>query len=176
MGHQPYDTWIFDRDELSLEQERQLSSHLAECQRCQGMAIALAQVDRLFEAEPMAAPAAGFTLRWKRRFERKERGRVRLYTVALVISILSGLLGTAWLAGTAMWRWFIEAADQVAILFESLVRFVAQLRLTGRLYTILVENFLSQVPAGVWISIAMLAAAALGMWIVSARKIVFQPR
>ena len=67
------------------------------------------------------------------------------------------------------------AADQVAIWIESIVRFVAQLRLTGRLYTILAESFLSQVPAGIWISVGMLAAVALGMWIVSARKIVFQP-
>jgi hypothetical protein len=175
MGHQPYDKWIFERDELSFEQERQLSSHLAECQRCQTMASALAQVDRLFEAEPMAAPVAGFTSRWKRRLDRKNRRRSRGYTLIVTASIVIGLVSTAWLTGTAVWRWFLGAADQVALWIESLVRFATQLRLTGRLYTILVENFLSQVPAGIWISIAMLSSIALAIWIVSARKIVFQP-
>lgn len=175
MAHQPYDTWIFERDGLALEEERQLNSHLAECQRCQTMAAALAQVDRLFEAEPMAAPVAGFTLRWKRRLERKGRRRARAYTASATALILVGLIFTAWLAGTAIWGWLMGAADQVAIWIESIVRFVAQLRLTGRLYTILAESFLSQVPAGIWISVGMLAAVALGMWIVSARKIVFQP-
>jgi hypothetical protein len=138
------------------------------------MAAALTQVDRLFETEPMVAPVAGFTLRWKRRLQRKERLRSRVYTVLATTLILTGMIITAWLAGTAMWRWFLGAADQVAVWIDNILRFVAQLRLTGRLYTILAESFLSQVPAGIWFSIGMLAVVVLGAWIISARRVVFQ--
>lgn len=175
MGHQPFETWVFERDELSFEAERQLSSHLAECERCQNIAAALAQVDLMFQVEPMVAPAAGFTRRWKRRLERKKRSRARLYTGAAAGLILSGMVTAAWLAGSALWDWSLSVADQLALWLENVVRFVAQLELTGRLYTILVENFLSQVPVAVWVSLVMLAVTALSLWIVSARKIVFQP-
>lgn len=175
MGHQPFDTWIYERDELSLDQESQLTAHLAGCERCQSKAAALAQVDLMFETEPMMAPAAGFTQRWKRRLERRQRRQGRLQAGGITGLIFSGLTITAWLAGSTLWRWANGAADQIATWIDNLIRFVTQLRLAGRLYTILAESFLSQVPAVVWISLVMLAAIALALWIVSARKIVFQP-
>jgi anti-sigma factor RsiW len=175
MGHRPFETWIFERDELSFDQERQLSSHLVECERCQVMATALTQVDQMFQVEPLAAPAAGFTRRWKRRLERRQRRRTRIYSIATASLILGGLVITAWLAGSALWDWSLSVADQLAFWLENVVRFVAQIQLTGRLYTILVENFLSEVPAGVWMSLGTLAAVTLTLWMVSARRIVFRP-
>jgi hypothetical protein len=89
MNHNPYLDWLYeDAHDLSEAQTGQLRSHLAECSECRQRAAALRQVETVFRAKAMAAPAPGFARRWQARLQEERLRAHRLQTrLALGISL-----------------------------------------------------------------------------------------
>lgn len=94
MNHKPYLDWMQAALDGSLapDQRSQLDGHLVDCGECQSVWDALVEVDRLFRAEPMAAPRAGFTGRFKARLEQR-RSRPKVVWGALALGL--GAVGAA---------------------------------------------------------------------------------
>ncbi len=91
MSHQPYETWIFSEDPLSLDQQDQLQGHIKQCKQCQNFYNAINHVDTLFADSTLIKPAQGFTQRWHGRLEqqRQQAFQKRMWLVS------AGFLGTA---------------------------------------------------------------------------------
>jgi predicted anti-sigma-YlaC factor YlaD len=91
MSHQPYETWIFSEDPISLDQRDQLQNHMKQCEQCQNLYNAISHVDTLFISSTVIKPAQGFTQRWYGRLEQKRQQALhrRLWLIP------AGLLGTA---------------------------------------------------------------------------------
>jgi hypothetical protein len=98
MSHQPFDTWLFSDESLEPEQSEALKTHLAECEDCHQLSIALDQVFDVISTSESPEPEPGFTQRWVQhlnlyREKRKERKiwMVILGLFALATVILLGL-------------------------------------------------------------------------------------
>jgi anti-sigma factor RsiW len=94
MNHKPYQEWmqsVLD-GALAPAARRELEAHLATCGECQSTWSALNEVHRLFKAEPLVAPRAGFTGRFQARLAQR-RSRPRLMWGALVLGL--GTVGAA---------------------------------------------------------------------------------
>jgi anti-sigma factor RsiW len=94
MSHQPYETFLFTDEPLTLEQRQSLDSHLMECARCRALAGALLSVNQALATNPAPAPAPGFTQRWYARLSehRHERQQRNLWLLTLGLFALAGLI------------------------------------------------------------------------------------
>ncbi len=73
LNHKPYLDWMQTAldEPLPPDQQTQLDAHLATCAECAAQWAALTAFERLFSAEPKAAPRAGFTGRFRARLAQR---------------------------------------------------------------------------------------------------------
>ena len=69
MNHQPYETWLFQDEPLSQEQNVALRAHLDQCQHCEKMSKAWKGLAWQLGRSEMLSPNTGFSQRWKLRLE-----------------------------------------------------------------------------------------------------------
>jgi hypothetical protein len=72
MSHQPFETWIFEPEELSQEQREQLQTHLDTCHECCQLKLAWQDANVRLQVKPMVLPAPGFSQRWEAGLERRQ--------------------------------------------------------------------------------------------------------
>jgi hypothetical protein len=106
MSHQPFETWILDQQTLSLEDRRALQAHLDGCQQCDRLRSRWQMVNQELHTRRMAAPAPGFTQRWRSGLvERKARQqRLQAWKTAgllLAAALVVLLLTAAYTAATS---------------------------------------------------------------------------
>ena len=92
MKHHPFETWIIMDPDLTIEERRELHSHLNDCARCQTLHRATHQVAHLFKTSAVPVPAPGFSDRWKTRMERIEARRKILIFSTSVLLIAASLI------------------------------------------------------------------------------------
>jgi len=119
MSHQPFETWILDHEAMSAEDRRALKTHLAGCQQCQRLDRRWQAVHQELHARTMAAPAPGFTQRWKTglverraREQRKQAWRIFWILLASAVFILLILSGY-FLATTSPTSWMISLVSAI---------------------------------------------------------------
>lgn len=138
MSHQPFEAWILDNDTLPPADRRALQEHVAECAQCRKLQTRWQAVRMELRARPMAAPAPGFTQRWKAglaerraREQRKQAWKIfgLLVAGALFVSLLMGVYAMAtstpadWL--TALVRSFSSSRDLIHLGIESVQAWLA---------------------------------------------------
>ena len=72
MCHQPFEKWIFEKDDLSLKDQKELRLHLEECPECKEKVLALHSAEGVIKKTPLASPAAGFSSRWQKLAEERK--------------------------------------------------------------------------------------------------------
>jgi len=87
MNHQPFESWLLDEAPLSLDEKRQLTLHLRDCEHCKALA---ATGLALHNAHP-AAPAPGFTVRFQERLEAHRLAQRRRNFWGVILFTLAGL-------------------------------------------------------------------------------------
>jgi hypothetical protein len=65
MGHQPFETWLLDEQDLSPAQRQELDAHLETCSECCELRENLESSVLMLKTAPTASPRPGFTERWK---------------------------------------------------------------------------------------------------------------
>jgi predicted anti-sigma-YlaC factor YlaD len=97
MSHQPFETWILDHESLPIADRRTLQAHMETCQACQRLYRQWSGARQELNTRRMAAPASGFTSRWRASLaERRARAQRRqawkifgmLFAAALFIFLL----------------------------------------------------------------------------------------
>ena len=94
MNHQPYETYLFSGETLSVDQQNHLDEHLMACERCTQLAHAMTHLDVKFSNSPAPSPSPGFTDRFQARLtaHRQKRLNRNLWLIAIGLFALSGLL------------------------------------------------------------------------------------
>ena len=87
MNHQPFEVWLLEDRQLSIEQKRELDTHLRSCLHC----TALAETGMALRTPRMASPAAGFTARFQKRLEAQRVAERRRRLWGVILFILAGL-------------------------------------------------------------------------------------
>jgi hypothetical protein len=97
MGHQPFETWLLDEEQLSSTQTQELTAHLESCPECTQLREGLEASILLLKSVPAVEPPAGFTERWKvslvERRARQHRHQTRLFFLSSISGALVALGG-----------------------------------------------------------------------------------
>ena len=99
-----YDGLLFDpnslEERLTDDQRSELQSHLSQCVECQRLSIAWQAVAGELAAPEMAAPAVGFSDRWRVRLASARQRRHRTQSLYLLLASLAGATAVIllWLA------------------------------------------------------------------------------
>ncbi len=164
--HQPFDTWLFERDRLGADEQAALDAHLAECGPCRLLHKSWRGVETRLSAPGMIAPAPGFGQRWLERRTGELARHVRRRTWIT----LSVLLGIALAISPSMAIPLFESLDAPAQLgigflraFSQFLTFVSALRNL----VVVLTNALALVPNWFWLmgtlSLGSLAAVWTGL-------------
>jgi len=98
MGHQPFETWLLEEQDLSPAQRQELNAHLDICPQCCELKESLEVAVQMIKTTPAASPHPGFTERWKvnlaERRARQHGRQTRLFflsSIAGAVVCLGGL-------------------------------------------------------------------------------------
>jgi hypothetical protein len=171
MNHYPFEEWLFE-EHLSLEEQKQLKDHLAECVDCRELRTAINETDQLFSNLSMAEPVQGFTSRWVEYADQKElvrqKGTMWKLLFALVVCaglsililqlpvLLSGISFTQMFTGL-----FLRLVDSV----ENFYSFFQS-------YKFVLDVIPFRIPAIVWAAIGMNVMFWITVWSFSLWKVV----
>ena len=98
MDHQPFEEWIFEQKEITIEENNKINNHLNECIVCKDLQKSWSQVESILVQSPMTAPVSGFSQRFATRMETKkvliqQKQSIKyLLVVGLVLLIITLLL------------------------------------------------------------------------------------
>jgi hypothetical protein len=171
MNHQPYEKWIFEKEELDLEQAKRLQIHLKLCDRCDSLASALAHVDTQFESTELVSPDPGFTDRWFTRLQiRRQKSQQRQN--AVLLSSLS--LGTLVLAVPLVIRFFLAATSPgnvVSGFIQDFVNWMAIIGFTGDVTAGVLDGMVDTIPLVWWFSAVIVLIGLCSTWIVVMHRV-----
>ncbi len=92
MSHQPYEFYLFSSNNLTEDQQKDLTNHLLSCEQCNTLANKLYFVDELLHQSEAPQPPAAFTARWEQRLASYHTGiqkrNHRLIALGLVVSLV----------------------------------------------------------------------------------------
>ncbi len=164
MSHQPFENWILDQGELSLEERRSLRQHLEGCAQCQRLERRWGAVHQELRARRMVAPAAGFARRWQNglaerraREQRKQAWKIFGALLGAAIFILL-VLGSYIITTTSPTEWLI-----------ALTRTTESSRVFLQMAIYVVQNWFSSTPLALniamWIYLAFTVCALTLVWV-----------
>jgi anti-sigma factor RsiW len=163
MKHSPYDSWLFESEALSPEDDQALKQHLAQCVECAALAEAWGGVEgRLLDADPVA-PEPGFVGRWQMRLEQIKAKRKRRQNWALLASVAGVTFILAPLVGLRLWTAFSAPTEVVLDWFEQLRVFSASLGALKGFITIVVRA-LGDVHVLWWVGLLVAGLWLGGIW------------
>lgn len=172
MNHQPFENWLLEEEPLTSQQQRDLQNHLRGCRVCSGIAdsrIAL-------HSTHLAAPAPGFTDRFRPRLAAWRRAQQRQQVIGTFLLVLIGVGLLYALAGPAM----LEAVrSPAAWLGEVTVLAVEMLTLVsvfGHVGGILLRLVPANLPSTAWPAVVLVGAALAATWIVAMRRLARAPQ
>lgn len=163
MKHSQSESWILEIELLSAEQRRDLERHLSECQPCQALRRASAEVEQLLRSAGELAPAAGFSRRWELRLLAQEAPLLRRWSPAAVGGMLAGLAIPA--AGLVIGTWtrWSSPALLATNWLRGMTAVYTQLE-TGRRLLRIALGAVDGISAGFMIFSLTLLAALAAVW------------
>lgn len=142
MSHQPFETWLFEPDQLSRDQRARLEQHLIECVRCRQVGSSLRAVDQVLGSADVIGPMQGFSTRFAAALDREREWRRKRQTALVLTGTLLGsliilavllVLGIPQLAGmgSEVLRSAVTGLRQVAVLTDLVLSLLETLDLTA---------------------------------------------
>jgi len=172
MNHQPFENWLLDNEPLNSDQKRSLRSHLRACASC----AALAEVNLALGSARAAAPASGFTDRFRVRLEAQREMQRRRQWLGVLFLVLGGLGILVWFAWPVIEAAFASPITLLSTWLSTLVSIWVTLRALGEVGSVLLEVVSGLLPSYIW---ALLLAALAGwglLWVVSVWKFTKYPQ
>jgi hypothetical protein len=172
MDHRPFEDWLLDTQPLTIDQERQLNTHLRTCSSC----AVLGEVNLALKSVNVAAPAAGFTDRFQLRLAAKKQVLRRKNFWGFVILTLSVLGLFVWVSWPVLKDLVQSPVNLLASWISSLVSFWASLQAIFRAGMVLFKVVPGFVPAYIWTVILFAAGGWSLVWVVSLMKFTKVPQ
>jgi hypothetical protein len=157
MDHRYYEQWLLNDERLTPEQERDLRIHQRNCPEC----AALARANLALRAAPVAAPSAGFALRFEARLaaERKVQRRRSMFGIFLLALVGVGLL--FWVSRPYLAYISLPPEQVFALWVSNLVYIALVMRTVSALGTSLLNVVAAFIPTYAWV-MALVLFAGLG--------------
>jgi hypothetical protein len=170
MSHQPFETWLYQQTDLTLEQETMLQNHLVDCQACRELQKTYKNMEEKIMASPMVAPQPGFTQRWRaglaERHARQEAAQVK----KVLIAILSATGVTLLLLGIVLFQ-TATPVNLLVTVFEGATRFIIRANQFQRIIIPWLETVPLILPVVAWIAFSSIFSLLTLFWVYSLWKI-----
>ena len=171
MKHQPFEDWIFRREDLDMDQTKELQVHLKLCERCSTLASALNEAESQFTSAPLISPAPGFTARWREHQVTRKQISMRRQTsilfgglsigaLVLFIPLLLGLFTTT-----------VSPANLFSDFVQDFVNWFAIIGFTGDVTAGVLDGMVDTIPLGWWISFMFVPIGLCSIWLYMMHRI-----
>ena len=172
MDHRPFEDWLLEDQPLTIDQKRQLTTHLQACSAC----TALSEVNLALRSVRVVMPAAGFSNRFQVRLAaRKQALRRRNFWgfLLLTMSVLGLLVWVAW----PLLKDLVQSpVNLLSSWMASLVSFWVSLQALFRAGVVLFKVVPGFVPAYIWMVILFAAGGWSLVWVLSLMKFTKYPQ
>jgi len=172
MNHQPFEDWLLDDEPLTLQQERELQSHLRGCRACSGIADSNMEL----HSGRMISPAPGFADRFQPRLTAWRAAQLRQQALGTVVLVVVGVALLYVLAGPAMLEAIRSPAAWLGGVTGMIIEVLTLASVLGRLGNILLRHVPSILTSGFKLEL-IFAAVALGcLWTLTMRRLARSPQ
>ena len=166
MDHRPFEDWLLNNKSLSVDEERQLNTHLQSCSSC----CALAEVNLALKTVKMAAPAAGFADRFQIRLTAQKKALRRRNFWGFTLLALSVLVGLSWVSWPLLTSLLHSPLNLLVSWLSTLLSLWAALQAMTHAGLVLVKVVPDFIPAYIW-TVALFAACGwILLWVFSLIK------
>lgn len=170
MNHQPFNSWLYEDNELDAVQLGELKQHLLACPECQQEREAWADIRHLLHTAETVQPRPEFSQRWQAsltsRRARQQRRQVRITILSLAGAALLVLLGLII---------YFFATSSIAELFASLIGTSTQVAVGLLNIGEFAESLLRFLPpafsTGIWLLLAGWICLLSLAWVVSVWRV-----
>lgn len=172
MNHRPFEDWLLDDQPLTLEQKRDLESHLRICTSCS--AIAESNLD--LHSTRLVSPKTGFKDRFQMRLAQRHREQRWRQIIGTLVLVIGGLGFTYWLAAPTILEALNSPAEWITTVIGYFLFILTSLQVLSEASTILlrvIPTFIS--PAGVVTAFLLFSGVSL-LWIVSIWRVARTPQ
>ena len=163
MNHQPFEEWLLNDKNLTPVEKRELDLHLRTCTVC----TALTETGLALRSAPVAAPAAGFTLRFQQRLAAQKIAERRRRLWGMFVLLISGVGLLGWLTAPYLFAFFSAPVEWVTASIGYFLFVVNSMKALTETTTVLFNILQNFIPPYVW----MVLASALGglglLWTIS---------
>jgi anti-sigma factor RsiW len=176
MSHQPFESWLFSEETLTVDQEKALREHLRTCVTCYRLEATWSQLQRTLHEAPVVRPAQGFVQRWQERLTeyRLQRQRKQAWIIFTILA-LTALLFFLLLCIQAMDA--LRSVDQIlAIWTVRLVYLVALVGEAQEMIEVIVSVAKSLVPLPVLAVLFWISGGLCMIWFVVYQRFTAQRR
>ncbi len=172
MNHRPFEDWLLEDQLLTLEQERDLQSHLRICVACS----AIAESNLALHSPSIVSPARGFKDRFQIRLAQRRSEQRWRQIVGTLVLVVGGLGLLYWLAGPIIQEALNSPADWITTVVGYFLFILTSLQVLSVVSTILlrvVPTFVS--PTGLFVLSLVVSGISL-LWIVSIWRVTRTPQ
>ena len=172
MNHQPFETWLLEDESLTMQQDRDLQSHLRTCTSC----AAIADSNLALHSARLIEPLKGFSDRFQTRLADWRKRQIRRQALGTVVLVLAGVVALYGLAGPAM----MDAARSPAAWFAHATSIAVSALTLGSVLSqvagILVRILPGLIPPGGWLAMFAVGSTAVLIWSILMRRLARVPR
>ncbi|HVN55329.1 MAG TPA: hypothetical protein VMT46_13430 [Anaerolineaceae bacterium] len=167
MNHQPFEEWLLSDEDLTLEEERALQTHLEVCQECPQLNERWREVRAEIRRMPEVGPAPGFARRWQARLEAERIQKQRRQTWFLLLICGLGAIG---LAIGGVYQRFGHFPSPIELVYGLMFSLTSGFELAGRIsnfFTALIQAVPPIISLVLWIVISSTLLIWTLIWIIS---------
>ncbi len=174
MKHQPFETWLYERETLSQDQTRDLENHLEICERCSRLATAWMEVEGQLFSASLITPEPGFSQRWRSRLADHRRKVNYRQMSAMLLTTAVGLAVVSVLFGAELLPLLQSAVPTLATWGGKVATLVANLNLFRVIMGILVDATLESIPLVYRVVLPFSLACLAAFWVFSLHRLNFR--
>jgi hypothetical protein len=172
MDHRPFEDWLLNAQSLSVEENRQLNTHLQSCSSCN----ALAEVNLALKTAKMAEPAAGFADRFQMRLEAQKKALRRRNFWGFLVLTLSVFSGLVWMVIPVFKNMLQSPVDLLASWLSTVVSIMASTQALFQGGRVILKVLPGFIPFYIWIVVLLVAGGWGLLWVLSLKKFIKIPQ
>jgi hypothetical protein len=163
MNHQPFEEWLLNDKNLTSAETRELDLHLRICTHC----TALSATGLALRSAPVAAPAAGFALRFQQRLAAQKIAERRRKLWGMIVLLVSGAGLLGWLIAPYLFIFTTAPVEWVTAGIGYFLFVVTSLQALTEVLTVLLRMATDFIPPYAWM-VLISALAGIGLlWTIS---------
>ena len=174
MKHQPFESWLYERETLSRDQARDLENHLENCDSCRTLATAWMDIEGRLLSTSLVAPAPGFSQRWLARLSDHRRQVNHRQMSAMLLTTTIGLAVLSVLFGAELLPLLQPLVPTLVAWGGKVANLVANLNLFRVIMGILVEATVESIPLAYRVVLPFSLAGLAAFWVLSLHRLSYR--